>query len=163
MVKNYTSVYLVTLLTLRQAQDVAIRDLETNATRVDTLIQVAKDNINEACTIAGYEHDKTLQSNIKLNERSIQISKTYKDILLNFSKQLADERPGLERSIKVARNLYNTVETASNLITVIKQSSYDYKALFRFSMPKINQIYASNMAREFDNISAKLRELQSQE
>ena len=30
-------------------------------------------------------------------------------------------------------------------------------------MPKINQIYASNMAREFDNISAKLRELQSQE
>ena len=163
VVKNYTSVYLVTLLTLRQAQDVAIRDLETNATRVDTLIQVAKDNINEACTIAGYEHDKTLQSNIKLNERSIQISKTYKDILLNFSKQLADERPGLERSIKVARNLYNTVETASNLITVIKQSSYDYKALFRFSMPKINQIYASNMAREFDNISAKLRELQSQE
>ena len=111
VVKNYTSVYLVTLLTLRQAQ----------------------------------------------------ISKTYKDILLNFSKQLADERPGLERSIKVARNLYNTVETASNLITVIKQSSYDYKALFRFSMPKINQIYASNMAREFDNISAKLRELQSQE
>ena len=120
---------------------------------------MARDNINEACTISGYEFDKTLQSNIKLNERSIQISRTYKEILLNFSRQLADERPQLERSIKVARNLYNTVETASNLITVIRQSSTDYKSLFKFTMPKINQIYAAGMAQEFDNISAKLKEL----
>ena len=159
VVKNYTSVYLVTILTLRHAQDIAVKNLEENAARVDTLIQMARDNINEACTISGYEFDKTLQSNIKLNERSIQISRTYKEILLNFSRQLADERPQLERSIKVARNLYNTVETASNLITVIRQSSTDYKSLFKFTMPKINQIYAAGMAQEFDNISAKLKEL----
>lgn len=66
----------------------------------------------------------------------------------------------MDRSIKVARNLYNTVETANNLITVIKQSSADYKSMVKFSMPKINQIYATSMAQEFDKISEKLKELQ---
>lgn len=159
VVKNYASVYLVSILTLRHTQDLAIEDLENNAKRIDTLIQLAQNNIYEACTIPGHEFDRTLQSNIKLNERSIEISKVYKEILLNFSKQLVEGRPALDRNIKVARNLYNTVETANNLITVIKKTSADYSSLFKFAMPKINQLYASNMTTEFDKISAKLREL----
>lgn len=159
IVKNYTAVYLVVILTLRHAQDHAIESLNKNSKKVDTLIQVAKENINEACRISGYEHDRTLQSNIKLNERTIEISKAYKEILLKFSRQLQEERPNLERSIKIARNLYNTVETANNLITVIKQSSSNYQSLFKFTMPKINQSYATNMSHEFDSISARLKEL----
>lgn len=159
IVKSYASIYLVTILALRHSQDIAINDLKENANKLDLLIDQASKNINDAKNISNYKTDKILQSNIKLNLRTIEVAKKYKNILQKYSELILKERPNIDRNIQVARNMYNTVNNASSLVSIVHKSNNDYKALFNFSMPLINEIYANSLNDEFDLISEKLNKL----
>ena len=160
VVKRYASIYLVTILALRHAQDIALEDLKQNARKIDKLIEQAHEAIKEARAIPGFSTDKVLLSNVKLNTRTVVIAKKYKEILTTYRSMILKERPNIDRNIKVARNMYNTVNIASSLISAVHQSSADYRALFRFSMPAINEIYATSLNTEFDQISERLNQME---
>lgn len=160
VVKRYASIYLVTIIALRHAQDLAVEDLKQNCEKIDRLIDQAHQAIRDAKSISGYNTDKVLLSNIKLNTRTVVIAKKYKEILQNYQALILAERPNIERNIKVARNMYHTVNVASSLISIVQKSSSDYNALFKFTMPAVNEIYASSLNREFDKLSERLNQME---
>ena len=158
-VKQYTAIYLVTILAYKHTHEVAIKDLTDSCSKINTLISDAKQNISDAQNIDNWEKDKILLSNIKMNQRTISTAQKYKEVLINYKSRIQSSEDALKRKINVARNVYRTVNTANSLISVIKSTNTDFKNFFSFSVPELNDMYNIVMSKEFDSISEKIRNM----
>ncbi len=157
--QQYTSMYLVCLLSFRHTQSVTLKDIDLSCNKIDKIIDEARANIEDAKKIKGWSQDPTLQSNIQINNSTINVAMQYRSILKTYQMQIHKEAYDLDRNISIARNVYRTVTTAGTLVNVIRQNDESLKKLFSFKYPSLNGLYSIIMTKEFNDISSRLKNM----
>lgn len=91
----------------------------------------------------------TGDSNIRLNERTIEIGKMYDSLLSGMLDNLRFSQGKIDKKSKIARNTYKTIVNGSTLIKILNNGTNDYTLLMNFEMPELKNLYDGELMGAF--------------
>jgi hypothetical protein len=98
-----------------------------------------------------------LEANLSAQEVSRKVSAFYRDYLLNQRRLIAQARSKTLFDLRVADNIYETVEESFQLKALMDEARTSFDALQKLDQPGFEQIFRNeNLRREFENLTQKL-------
>lgn len=160
LAKVYAGMHLVSLDAYVSAHDTVIENIINYCFRISDIINEAKKNREDAKrlkkSVSGQDLANT-DSNIRINERTIEVAGMYGELLKKRLSSLKKSRLWVWNKAKLARNTYKTIVTGSSLIKLVKDGSDEYLLLINFEIPELKNIYDDAMMSAFTEISEKIR------
>lgn len=160
LAKYYTGMYLVSLESYANAHDVAIRNIYDYRNKLKIIISEAQNNYEEAKELlksASAQDMANIESNIKINERALEVAQMYDDLLDRRISNLNSSKHNIERKVNIARNTYKTISNGSTLISLVSSGSDEYSLLINFEMPELKNMYDGAVMSAFAEISERIK------
>lgn len=160
LAKYYTGMYLVSLESYANAHDVAIRNILGYRDKLKNVTSEAQNNYEEARQLrksASEQDIVNIESNIKINERTLEVAKMYDALLDRRISNLNQSKNNVLGKVNIARNTYKTITNGSTLIGVISNGSNEYSLLINFKMPELKNLYDGAVMSAFAEISERIK------
>lgn len=107
---------------------------------------------------ASGEQKDLLRSNIEANQFTIDVVKSYSQYLQNQQAQYKENLAQTRKKLQVAENTYSTVKLSMQVLSLIRESQRDFKALSDLQLPKTLVFDNSKIEQEFIALTAKLQQ-----
>lgn len=160
LVRVYTGMYLVSLDAYANAHDKVIDNIYKYRSKLDDIKQEANTNYDEAKKLrntASESDMSNINSNIKINERTLEVANMYDNLLSRRTDNLRESKSNLEKKVQIARNTYKTVVNGSSLINLVNNGSNEYMLLINFEMPELKNMYDDTIMSAFSDISDRIK------
>lgn len=160
LVKIYTGMYLVSLDAFSTAHEGVIDNIQKYRSKLADIKEEAHNNYKEAKRLKYGASDSdaaNLESNIKINERTLQVADMYDNLLTRRAENLRISKKNLDQKVMLARNTYRTIVNGAALINLVNDGSNEYLTLVNFEMPELKNMYDDAMMAAFSDISEKIK------
>lgn len=160
LARMYAGMYLVSLEAYGSAHETAMENIEAYRSQLAGIAREAQDNHEEAKALrkkASPEEYQSIDANIGINARTIEVAEMYDDVLRRRTANLAASRKALQHRIDVARNTYKTITNGLSLISIVNRGENDYAILINFEMPELRDLHSGPMLSTFAEISDRLK------
>ncbi len=104
------------------------------------------------------DRKSVLRKNIEANEFSLRVLHDYKLALVQQRDRVSEILSEARADLDVARLTLETVSASSDLLSIIKQSQDDYRALMEVQLPDIRAFQNEELRNEYDRITQKLNQ-----
>lgn len=160
LAKYYTGMHLISLDAYANAHDIAISNIYNYKKKLEDITSETRKNYEEAQNLRKYAYEQdiaNLDSNIKINERTLEVANMYNALLDRRIANLNSSKENVDAKVDIARNTYKTISNGSTLISLVNAGSDEYSLLVNFEMPELKNMYEGAAMSAFAEISEKIK------
>ena len=99
-----------------------------------------------------------LRGNLESQRLTLKASRLYRQYLGEQRGDVELARGRLNDDIRIANNTYETVKVSGELIAIVRNSRHLLETLGRMQVPALRGFENSEMKREFQRLSDRIRE-----
>lgn len=160
--RRYYGMYAVLLRTLEHMHAILIDRIESDyRPRIETVGGRARELQQETRALNARGPSRVLQSNLEAQQLTIDAAARYADYLNRQQRQVVASRQRLSRDLAIAQNTYETVKMSGDLVALMQSSRQRLDSLFQLQVPALRAFENLEMKREFQRLTATLREQDS--
>jgi hypothetical protein len=161
-VRKYFAMHATLFALLVHAQDALIAKIDTNyLPKLDAItkdIDTARRKTGELLKAENRpDQRRALEANRDSQTLADDAAKGYRRYLLQQRDQIAATRKRAAHDLKIADNIYETVEASFQLRNLIREGSSSFEAIQKLEAPTFEQIFRNEeLRKEFENLTRKL-------
>jgi hypothetical protein len=106
------------------------------------------------------ERGELLRGNLESQQLTLKASRLYRQYLSEQRGDVELARSRLNDDIRIANNTYETVKVSGELIAIVRNSRHLLETLGRMQVPALRSFENSEMKREFQRLTNRIREEQ---
>jgi hypothetical protein len=123
---------------------------------IEASIDYAKKSLGDATSDSNKE---ILRSNIRSNQFSLEVVKSYRTILQSQIKSLENALDRTEEQIMVAYSTYDTAANSANLVNLISETQETFDRIMNMQVPDIIPFENTELELKFQEISDQILEV----
>lgn len=123
---------------------------------IEASIDYAKKSLGDATSDSNKE---ILRSNIRSNQFSLEVVKSYRTILKSQIKSLENALDRTEEQIMVAYSTYDTAANSANLVNLISETQETFDRIMNMQVPDIIPFENTELELKFQEISDQILEV----
>ena len=160
--RKYFAMHAALFALLVHAQDALIAKIDTNyLPKLDAItkdIAAARRKTGELLKAENRpDQRRALEANHDSQTLADDAAKGYRRYLLQQRDQIAATRRRAAHDLRIADNIYETVEASFQLVTLIREGSSSFEAIQKLEAPTFEQIFRNEeLRKEFENLTRKL-------
>ena len=160
--RKYFAMHAALFALLVHAQDALIAKIDTNyLPKLDAItkdIDAARRKTGELLRAENRpDQRRALEANRDSQMLADDASKGYRRYLLQQRDQIAATRRRAAHDLRIADNIYETVEASFQLRNLIRDGSSSFEAIQKLETPTFEQIFRNEeLRKEFENLTRKL-------
>jgi hypothetical protein len=159
--RRYYGMYTVLLKVLvRMHQQVIDGVNQRYLAEIDAIIAATKGLLEETRRLQRRSpgNHQALAANIEAQRLTLQTATFYRDYLVEQARDVIGARDSLIEDMAIAENTYETVKVSGELVDLMKSSQHLLEALMDRQVPPLRTFENVAMKREFEKLTAQLRE-----
>lgn len=162
--RRYYGMYALLLGALGRLHDTLLGEVRRYLGEIDRIEERAGSLLQQSRDLsrASERHRRTLAANIEAQKLTLQTAKLYRDYLTRQARGVAQSRQRLAQDIAVAQNTYETVKVSGDLVRMVHSGQTMLETLLSREAPVMFTFQNLEMKREFEKLTLKLREGESE-
>jgi hypothetical protein len=138
---------------IRKIEDVYLPAIATIEDDIENAINFARDSINNASL---QRNQQILKNNIRSNEYSLEVVRSYRSILEKQIESLEDALEKTHEQIMVSYSTYDTATNSANLVNLISETQESFDRIMNMQIPDIIPFENTELELKFQEISDQI-------
>jgi predicted ester cyclase len=138
---------------IRKIEDVYLPAIATIEDDIENAISFAQDSISDT---SSQRNQQILKNNIRSNEFSLEVVRSYRSILEKQIKSLEDALEKTHEQIMVAYSTYDTATNSANLVNLISETQDSFDRIMNMQIPDIIPFENTELELKFQEISDQI-------
>ncbi len=158
--RRYYGMYMVLLQVLERMHQHLITAVDQRYLReIDAILEKTQSLAQQTQELNQNNRDSqsVLNANLEAQKLTLRMAKTYREYLLEQSREVAAARERLLQDIAIARNTYETVKVSGELVVLMRSSQRLLDTLLSRQIPPLRTFENLEMKREFEKLTVQLK------
>jgi|TARA_B110000114_G_C15073381_1_gene390672 hypothetical protein len=138
---------------IRKIEDVYLPAIATIEDDIENAINFARESINNASL---QRNQQILKNNIRSNEYSLEVVRSYRSILEKQIESLEDALEKTHEQIMVSYSTYDTATNSANLVNLISETQESFDRIMNMQIPDIIPFENTELELKFQEISDQI-------
>jgi len=160
--RKYYGVHTVLLKVLLRLQDIYVERIQNDyMPKLDKIVEDTEELLSQTNRLlkdSDDAHAQVYKANTEAQQLTLRAAALYSKYLKQNEKRVLKAKEKVYKEYQAALNTYETVTNAHILISLIRKADSFYKSLSRLQVPDLVVFSNTEMKKEFEKLTIKMRE-----